>query len=447
VPSKLRFAVASGLIALAAAASVQLSTAATSDAARLRATEAERSCRPDARQVGHQLRRLAAKAGRIGRRHARKARRHKRLDHPVRAKRNRRKSLRHARAARALRRTGQACLRHVSEQLQQERAGARTLASASQAGPAPNAGGHTFRVGLVTSYAENLGEIDWVTDVGARIMRHEFDEAPDAWDDSFYRRTAQLGITVVPLINTASVPASESARHAFVDMFRAHVARYGPGGAFWRENPGLNGATAPRVFEVMNEPYVYWQGGAYDPAGYAQLVKRVAEAVRPVNGEVKLALAAATTYYGPQNNGAEWLSALYQAVPNLNDYFDVAAVHPYAHDPASCDPSFRWCFRQVEVIRSKLVARGAADKRIWITEVGNNTKGDDARSEAEQAAFLTRYVELAKSYGYVDGLLYYTYRDFCSDNGEKECWFGVIRPDGSRKPAFDALRQAATANP
>jgi polysaccharide biosynthesis protein PslG len=93
------------------------------------------------------------------------------------------------------------------------------------------------------------------------------------------------------------------------------------------------------------------------------------------------------------------------------------------------------------------VARGAASKRIWITELGNNTRGDDAATEAEQAAYLTRYVEMAKSYGYVEGLLYYTYRDFCTDSGDKECWFGILRPDGSRKPAFDALRQAAQANP
>jgi hypothetical protein len=304
-----------------------------------------------------------------------------------------------------------------------------------------------FRVGLVTANAENLREVKWVKNVGARTMRKEFEDCPDAWDDSFYRRTAELGITVVPLINTSTVPTTDRAREAFVEKFKAHVVRYGPGGRFWRDNPDLRSAQAARVFEVMNEPYVYRHAGPYNPSGYAELVKRTAEEVRPVNGHVKLALAAATTYFGPSDDGADWIGALYSAVPDLNDYFDVVAVHPYADDPDSCNPGFRWCFRQLEVIRSLFVARGAADKRIWITELGNNTRGEDASTEAEQAAYLTRYVELAKSYGYVDGLLYYTYRDFCTDGEDKECWFGVLRPDGSRKPAFEALRRAAEANP
>jgi Glycosyl hydrolase catalytic core len=444
VASRIRFAVAAGLLVFAAWVGFDLNAPVTSEAAGPRATVAERSCRPDARSVGHRLRTRAARLRRVARRQARLARRHLRLDHPVRARRHRREARRQAGGARVLLRTAQACLRRARGQ---HALAHGVAASQSPATTSATSGSGSFRVGLVTSYAENLGEVDWVTDVGARIMRHEFEDAPDAWDDSFYRRTARLGITVVPLINTTTVPATEAARRAFVEKFKAHVVRYGPGGSFWRENPDLSAAHAPRVFEVMNEPYVYWLGGPYDPAGYAQLVKRTAEAVRPVNSEVKLALAAATTYFGPENNGADWIGALYAAVPNLNDYFDVVAVHPYAHDPDTCDPQFRWCFRQVEVIRSRFVARGAADKRIWITELGNNTRGDGAHSEAEQAAYLTRYVEMAKSYGYVDGLLYYTYRDFCTDGGDKECWFGVVRPDGSRKPAFDSLRRAAQANP
>jgi len=312
---------------------------------------------------------------------------------------------------------------------------------------ATGTGASGLRVGLVTSHLEDMREVGWVVDVGARLMRHEFREAPDGWDDLFYRRTAELGITVVPLINTSAVPAGGRVREAFVEMFRAHVARYGPGGRFWRANPELRSALAPRVFEVMNEPYVQRHGGPYNPSGYAELVKRTAEEVRAVNRNVKLALAAATSYFGRSDDGADWIGALYSAVPELNDYFDVVAVHPYAHDPDSCNPRFRWCFRQLEVIRSRFVARGAADKRFWITELGNNTRGEDASSEAEQASYLTRYVELAKSYGYVDGLLYYTYRDSCTDRDDKECWFGVLRPDGSRKPAFEALRRAAQANP
>jgi hypothetical protein len=278
-------------------------------------------------------------------------------------------------------------------------------------------------------------------------MRHEFYSAPDAWDDSFYRLAASRGVTILPLINTNPVPATDAARQAFAELVRAHVQRYGPRGSFWAQNPDLDRSLAPDVFEVMNEPYIEFLGGPYNPAGYAALVKRTAELVRPVDPTVRLAMATATTFFGGSRSGAPWLSALYEAVPNLNDYFDVAAVHPYAHNPDTCDPNYRWCFRQIEVVKAMLDSRGAAAKRIYITELGNNTGGASSHTEAEQAQYLQRYVDLSKGYGYVEALLYYSYRDHCTDSSNKECWFGVLRHDWSRKPAFDVLRRAATAYP
>jgi hypothetical protein len=439
VTIRIRTAIVSGLVILAAASvAADIGNPASAQAALLSATAAERSCQPAPRTVGLRLRSRANRVRRLAVQQGRVSRRLRELGNTARATSLARRARRAMSASRNLESHARACLAPA-------RKSQRATGNGSGSDTAAGGGSGPLRVGLVTTYAKNLNEIDWVTDVGAKLMRHEFEHAPDAWDDSFYRRAAQLGITVQPLINTSTVPSTDEAQKAFVAMFTAHVARYGPGGSFWRENPSLNAAFAPQVFEVMNEPYIYWQGGPYNPGAYARLVQRTAEAVRPVNGQVKLAMAAATTYFGPSNDGADWIGALYSAVPNLNDYFDVVAVHPYAGNPDTCNPQFRWCFRQIEVIRSRFVARGAADKRIWITEIGNNTRGSDASTEAEQASYLSRYVEMAKSYGYVDALLYYSYRDFCTNGSDKECWFGVVRPDGTRKPAFDALKRAALA--
>jgi hypothetical protein len=309
----------------------------------------------------------------------------------------------------------------------------------------PSPGG--MRVGLTGGHAEDLTELDWAGSVDARILRHEFKTPPDAWDDDFYREAARRGISVVPLINTHRVPATPAARERFARLVRTHVERYGPGGSFWDDNPVLPRVLAPRVFEVMNEPYVETHGGPYAPAAYAALVRRTAQVVRPVDPDARLAIALATSYFGSDRNGAPWLSALYDAEPRLNDYFDVASVHPYAANPDRCDPHYRWCFRQLEVIHSLLRARGAGDKPVYVTEVGNNTKGASAVSEEDQARYLKRYVERARAYGYVDALLYYSYRDNCDDAANKECWMGLVRADGSRKPAFAALRDAAASNP
>jgi hypothetical protein len=440
VTVRIRTAIVSGLVVLAAASVVSdIANSTSAHAALLSATAAERSCQPAPRTVGLRLRSRADRVRRLAVQQGRLSRRLRKLGNTARATSLARRARRAKSASHALERHARACLAPAGKT--QRVTGVESGSEATASGSSGR-----LRVGLVTTYAENLGEVDWVTDVGAKLMRHEFEHPPDAWDDSFYRRAAQLGITVQPLINSSTVPSTDEAQKAFVATFTAHVARYGPGGSFWRENPSLNAGYAPQVFEVMNEPYIYWQGGPYNPGAYARLVRRTAEAVRPVNSQVKLAMAAATTYFGPSNDGADWIGAMYSAVPNLNDYFDVVAVHPYAGNPDTCNPQFRWCFRQIEVIRSRFVARGAADKRIWITEIGNNTRGSDASTEAEQASYLSRYVEMAKAYGYVDALLYYSYRDFCTDASDKECWFGVVRPDGTRKPAFDVLKRAALAN-
>ena len=303
-----------------------------------------------------------------------------------------------------------------------------------------------LRVGLATGPAEDLGEVDWVSNLDARIMRHVFTSPPDAWDDSFYRRTALRGITVVPVVEARPMPTSGAGRQAFAELVLAHVRRFGPRGSFWDDNPDLPRVVAPPVFEILNEPYIESIGGPYDPDGYARLVRRTSELVRPADSSVRLAMATATTFFGGGDNGKPWLAALYRSVPDLNEHFDIASLHPYAGDPDRCDPAYRWCFRQLEVVKAMLDARGAGDKRFYISEVGNNTGGQSASTEREQARYLRRYVELAKSYGYVDALLYYNYRDLCTDPGDKECWFGVLRQDGSPKPAFEALRRAASAN-
>ena len=403
----------------------------------LRFSSKEKACLPEAGKVARRLKTRAARLKRQARRFSRAARRHRALRHPRLSHKRTRQARRALRAARQAKRTSGVCLRAARK----HRTPRPVSVGTEQLGPAG------FRVGLATTYARNLTEVAWTTHVGAKLARHEFEHAPVAWDDSFYREATLRGVTILPLINTTTVPATEAARQSFAELVRSHVARFGPGGSFWRDNPDLDASFAPRVFEVMNEPYIQWQGGPYNPAAYAQLVKRTAELVRPVNPNVKLTLAAATTYYGTQNNGADWINSLYAAVPNLNDYFDLVAVHPYGHNPDTCDPAARWCFRQVEEIRERFNAHGASAKRFWITEVGNHTGGPSAHTEAEQATYLTRYVAMAKSYGYVDALLYFAYKDHCSDTGNKECFYGVLRSDGSAKPAFAALRESALANP
>ena len=63
-------------------------------------------------------------------------------------------------------------------------------------------------------------------------------------------------------------------------------------------------------------------------------------------------------------------------------------------------------------------------------------------SEQQQADRLRTAFALAARYDWIENLTWYEYRDSCGDRTEPECNFGLVRTDLSRKPAYDALRDA-----
>ena len=116
------------------------------------------------------------------------------------------------------------------------------------------------------------------------------------------------------------------------------------------------------------------------------------------------------------------------------------------------DPTFY--FRHVENIRNVMVQYGMGDKPIWLTEFGwaaaENVTSNPApgyeyawqNSEAEQAAYLVRAYEKARTeYQPWLGAMFVGNLNFatCFSPHHEKSAFGVLRPDGSRGPAYDAL--------
>ena len=58
--------------------------------------------------------------------------------------------------------------------------------------------------------------------------------------------------------------------------------------------------------------------------------------------------------------------------------------------------------------------------------------------DVEQAANITNFIAWAHDTNYVAEVVYFNYRDYGSN-----AWYGIARSDGSHKPAYEALRQAA----
>ncbi len=300
----------------------------------------------------------------------------------------------------------------------------------------------------------------------ARVVMHWADVEPSPgtfrWTgyDWVIAEEARHGVTMLPNLlddpswaepNSVDVPTNPA---GFADFAAHAVARYGPGGTFWRDNPTVPYHPAT-YWEIWNEPWWYmFNANAATPATYAELVKATAIAARAANPNAKFLLEADLTGYPTPSTQVEWIDSMYRAVPDLNNYFDGISIHPYSF-PRSPDvyagPGDRWSFKRIGDIRAKFVAHGAADKGFWITELGWPTcpaNPGKCVSEADQATYLARAFQLITTdyASFTQAVFVYNYKDPSSQSGSNtEDWFGLVRPNGTPKPAWSVLRQATGA--
>jgi hypothetical protein len=327
----------------------------------------------------------------------------------------------------------------------------------------------------VAGWSDMAGRIsDVLSASGAKWLREDFDWSeiePQQGTfefshfDQYMLLAAQHHTHVLPLLfdtpswagpSDSAIPADPSAYAAYV---AAVVGRYGPHGSFWAQHPSL-AAYAIQTFELWNEPY-YSNGnnGAYDPGRYARLVKAAAIAGRQADPSARFLLAAENQAQLVGGTWVWWVDALYQAVPDLNNYFDGVAVHPYGTDFTSLSfptPGVAYegyeQVRRVEAIHQEFAAHNAANKPLWITEIGWPTcssGSDRCTTPAGQAADLSTVFNDARTSwkNYLQAVFVYSYDDsHAEDPNEPESDYGLAYNNGTPKPALSVFRtQAATS--
>jgi hypothetical protein len=250
-----------------------------------------------------------------------------------------------------------------------------------------------------------------------------------------------------------SLPADPGSYAGYV---AAVARRYGPGGSLWRTHPALEGS-AITTFELWNEPYFdNGDGGAYDPGRYARLVKAAAIAGRAVAPATKFLLEAEMESH---LNGVWtwWVDALYQAVPDLNRYFDGVAVHDFGRDTADLGaivagrpyPNFGR-LRRIEDLRRQFLAHQAGRKPFWIMETGWPTctePGTDCVTPTQQAANLTTLFGYLKTRWrtWVQAVFVYRYMDGADPNSVQG-GYGLVGLGGRAKPALSVFKRFAAAS-
>jgi exo-beta-1,3-glucanase (GH17 family) len=189
-----------------------------------------------------------------------------------------------------------------------------------------------------------------------------------------------------------------------------------------------------RTFELGNEPYF----GTMSASEYANGVTPTLEEVKRLGLPAKLILPSYI-----HGEDISWVDTLYAAIPNLNEYFYAFADHPYwyGHDPAA--PGDSGPFTRLDALRQRMDEHGAANKPIFITEYGESTAncGSECVSEAEQAEHLKAMLTAAidRTEWKVEMISVFQLLDRGTATDERELQFGLLREDGSQKPAYPVV--------
>lgn len=208
-----------------------------------------------------------------------------------------------------------------------------------------------------------------------------------------------------------------------------------------------------RVWEIWNEPNhpSWWKPNA-DPVKYAALLKATYKAIKAVNPDA-IVITGGTSpaktkggYIAP----VEFLQRIYNN--GGGGSFDGVGHHPYCYDAKDECPDFfaNWsAWSQMNdtdpSLRSVMIEHGDDDLKIWATEFGAPTGGGSrASTETQQANALTSAYDLFRSYSWAGPvLIWHRDLDRCQNTSSVQCYFGLMRYDGSKKLAYDAFVEAS----
>jgi hypothetical protein len=307
----------------------------------------------------------------------------------------------------------------------------------AQSSAVPTEVGGGLTIGIDGGYAGwSDTEIAERAELGAAVTRHEWDlaEPVDDQDDVVLTAAGEIHTRLHALLGGNQLGDSTSYR----DWVISFIRRYGSGGSFWSQHPELDASRyAITSVELGNEPYF----GEMSPRLYAETVRPTLEEISRLQLPVNVILPSRV--YGKDTS---WIDTLYDVIPNLNDLFYAFADHPYwyGHDPATV--SAAGPFGRIDTLRQRMNEHGAGAKPIWITEYGESTAscGEECGSEAAQAEHLKAMIDAIVSrpeWG-VKLLSVFQLRDRGTASPDRELQFGLLRQDGSQKPAYAIVHGA-----
>lgn len=250
------------------------------------------------------------------------------------------------------------------------------------------------------------------------------------------------------------LPARGRAGRGWASFVRAAVARYGPRGGFWAENPGL-----PRrpvhTWQVWNEQNFKYFVARPNPGEYARFLRLSARAIRGADPRARILLgglfarpAEARLPFRPPRAylASRFLAEMYRRSPGIGAKFDGVALHPYSG-------SYRRLPGTIEEVRRVLRRHRDAGKGLWVTELGwssqrpsrGNSFAKGRRGQAAQLRGAFRLLRRNQGRWRLRQVFWFSVNDqagvcnFCGGSGlfgggfrPKPAWHSYVRFAGGR---------------
>lgn len=229
-----------------------------------------------------------------------------------------------------------------------------------------------------------------------------------------------------------------------------------------------------RAYQIWNEPNLAreWCKQPPNPEEYAAMLKASYAAIKAADPNalvISAGLTPTTADFDQAMSDMKFFGRMYDAMGNNSDgYFDLLGVHaagfkadPEAdpgvvaqdaaltnNDPSPTEAKRIYSFRHVEDVRNLMVQRGDADKQIAILEFGwtsdqvNPAYSWFRVSEEEKADRIVRAYQYAKqNWSPWIGVMSLIFMGNADWNGsEEQYWWAITNPDGTPRPAYNALK-------
>lgn len=319
--------------------------------------------------------------------------------------------------------------------------------AAAQAAPEP---------GVVATLPFTARDLQNVRDLNAKTVRFFMytNQDPSIYDDAV-RQLASVGAKplFVVLGDTSNPPTSDaqiSAYASYLGNAAAHFRGQTAGWEVWNEPDG------PRFW--AGQPPFDAEHAARDASAYAKLLKAGHDAVKAADPGATVVAAGLT------GNDYSFLKSLY--ANGVGNDFDVVAVHtdtacaiasPYdflRDSPGGPVNQFSWL--GLLSIHDVMSANGDSAKPVWLTEIGwssyTGTCRDGAGAgtkaagvgEDNQAAYLLQAMHCARvrDMTWLQKAILFVLNE-APDPDPMNTGYGIVRQDGSLKPAFNAWKSYA----